>query len=125
MKGLLIDVKHGEVRKVKADTLKEYYRLIECRLIDIIPVSVGQAPFDIILDDEGLLSSDPIPSGVSDKGKHSLFGNLIICGACDDEGRETDLSEDDVETIKDSITWELIIDHKTVRSIPRLHFSWR
>ena len=35
-KMLLLDVKKQEVRKVEADSLKEYYKLLNCRYIDIV-----------------------------------------------------------------------------------------
>lgn len=128
MKGLLIDVKDSKVRKVKAGTLTEYRKLIGCSYIDITCVKIGGRFYDVICDDEGYFEMEPIVSAVCEEdGKlvSALVGNLLICGLCDEDGNETDLSEDDISEIKKSITWRLWATESRFRSVPLLRYSWR
>ena len=53
MKMLLIDVKNREVRMLEASTLKEYYKLIGCDIIDIVQRKIAGKYYEIICDDEG------------------------------------------------------------------------
>lgn len=128
MKGLLIDVNESKVRKVKASTLAEYRKLIGCSYIDILNVRIGDRFYDVICDDEGQSVMEPIVSAVSVKdgiAVGTLVGNLLICGSCDEDGNETDLSEDDISKIKKAITWRLWSTESHFRSVPLLRYSWR
>lgn len=55
MLGLLIDVKNNNVSVKMANSLKDYYRLIDCDVIDIVKRCIGGKYYNIICDDEGLL----------------------------------------------------------------------
>ena len=51
MKFLLLDVKNEKVETVDIEpTLDEYYRLLDCRCIDIPSRIIGGRVFDIICD---------------------------------------------------------------------------
>ena len=65
-------------------TLDEYYRLIGCRCVDFIIREIDGHPYNIILDDEGLLKPNRI-AAVSAKSdicgnKEHLAGNILIFG---------------------------------------------
>lgn len=88
MIGYLIDVENDKARMVEIngdDHLKQFYDLIGCRCIDICTRKIGKKYYNIVLDDEGLLVSDPVFSAI-DKGMNGMLaGNLIIFGIGDDQ----------------------------------------
>lgn len=79
IKGVLIDTVNGtaEVRVIEKE-LDSYYKLLNCRCIDIVRRSIAGRTFDIICDDESTLTDDPIPSALSVFGSVMLYGNLFI-----------------------------------------------
>ena len=103
MKMLMIDVENRKVKLVEANGLKDYYKLIGCRTIDIISRSIGDVRVEIVIDDEGALVENPKPSAISVDGTPMLFGNLLIAsGRVTEDGGLTELNQDEIETIK---TW--------------------
>ena len=104
MKMLMIDVENRKVKLVEANGLKDYYKLIGCRTIDIISRSIGDVRVEIVIDDEGALVENPKPSGISVDGTPMLFGNLLIAsGRVTDDGELTELTEEEVDEIMDNI----------------------
>ena len=103
MKALLLDTVGKTTKVVDANTLEDYYRMIGCDCIDIVTRKIGRKVYDIIVDDEGLLKSDPIISAIDDFGRVMLVGSMIICGLADAEGELTDLSDNDIRYIKKRI----------------------
>lgn len=99
-KALFLDTINKSTRVVDVNTLEDYYKLIGCRCIDIVTRKIGRKWFDIICDDEGLFSNDPLISAIDDMGNPMLVGNLIVCGLADDEGELTDLKPADVAYVK-------------------------
>lgn len=69
--------------------LEEYYRLIGCRCVDFITREIDGHPYNIILDDEGLLKPNRIAaiSVQSDiwGNQERLAGNLLIFGVDEDD----------------------------------------
>lgn len=80
MKMLLIDVKNNKIKPVDVNGLDDYYQYIDCRCIDIVRRKIGGKYFEIIIDDEGLLVNNPIPSAINKYGEVMLVGNLLIAG---------------------------------------------
>ena len=103
MKALLLDSVNKEVKEVNPQGLEDYYDMIGCKCIDIVTRSIGKKWYEIICDDEGLLTNDPIISAIDNFGQVMLVGNLIICGPVDGEGELTDLSDNDIKYIKKRI----------------------
>lgn len=105
MKGFLIDVKNDEAKVVEIkdkDHLGQFYRLIGCRCIDIAVRKVGGKPYNIVLDDEGLLVADPVFSAIDEAMHAMLAGNLILLGI--GEGYDlTDLTDEDVDGIRENM----------------------
>lgn len=99
-KMLLIDVKKSRVEVVTADSLEEYYRLIDCTTVDIVTKQIAGAYYPIICDDEGLLVSNPRPSAIlSDTNNYELFGNLLIAGGTSCEGELLSITEDQIKSL--------------------------
>lgn len=88
MIGYLIDVENDKARMVEIgdkDRLKQFYDLIGCRCIDICTRKIGKKYYNIVLDDEGLLVSDPVFSAITKDMCGGLAGNIIIFGIGDDQ----------------------------------------
>ena len=104
MKYLLLDVKNREVKTVEANSLDDHYELIGCRCIDVIHRRIGDVEVEIVLDDEGALVDNPKISAIDIDGTPMLFGNLLIAsGRVTDDGELTELTETEVEEIKDNV----------------------
>lgn len=103
MKALLIDVMENKVETVDVNGLEDYYKLIHCTTIDIVNREIKGKRYDIICDNEGTFSDDPLISAIDDLGRAMLVGNLIVCGEADEEGNLTALTDDDIKHIKENI----------------------
>lgn len=90
MKVVYLNVKKGEFLKPMniENDLETFYRLINCRTIDIVTRSVHGKKVSIICDDEGLFEENPQISAV---GCGNLVGNLIFTGLPDEDGNLTDI----------------------------------
>ena len=80
MKALLIDVQRDTVEYVEPQGLADFYRLIDCDLIDITCREINGRRYDIICDDCGWFRDDVKFSAVTAYGNPVLVGNLIITG---------------------------------------------
>ena len=97
MKMLMIDVENRKVEMVEANGLKDYYKLIGCRCIDIVRRTIGDVEVEIVLDDEGFLVESPKPSGIDVTGTPTLYGNLLIAsGRVTEDGDLTELDQDEI-----------------------------
>lgn len=89
------------------DDLKDFYREIGCRCIDIVERRFSGRMFDIICDDEALLSNDPgLPTSLfferKEKGGkllEGLFGTLLLCHN-DGEGNLTGATPGDLIAVQ-------------------------
>lgn len=100
IKGLLIDIKAKEVRTVEfEDTLENICGLIGADLIDVAERKVDSKFHDFIVDDEGLLKSDPIASVYSSSGKSVLFGSVLIVNH-DGEGGFASLTDEEINSLR-------------------------
>lgn len=99
MKVLLLDTDKLEPQIIETEGgLDEWYRLIKCSRIDIVTRKIGGHYYDIIIDDEGLFKERAKPTALDTAQQPLLVGNLIICNY-DEEGRETSLTDEDLENI--------------------------
>ena len=104
MKMLMIDVENRKVEMVEANGLKDYYKLIGCRCIDIVRRTIGDVEVEIVLDDEGFLVENPKPSGIDVTGTPALYGNLLIAsGRVTMDGELTELTEAEIDEIMDNV----------------------
>ena len=99
MKYLLIDVINNKVEMVEADGLDDFYRLLNCRCIDIIHRKIGDTECTLIIDDEGLLKADPIISAIDVSGLPCLVGNIFIASDRTVDGELTELTNEEVQDI--------------------------
>lgn len=84
-----------KVIEVKPD-YREYQKLCNSRVIDIVNIKIGGKPFDIICDDEFLLKSGQQVTALNLSGQPVLLGNLIICNFDDSTGEEKSITEADI-----------------------------
>lgn len=84
MVGYKIDPFNMDVDLVEVNGLDDYYREIGCDCIDIAVVSVNGTPFNVIVDDEGLLKGGAVPSVFERDGRPRLVNVAIVLGFDDD-----------------------------------------
>ena len=97
-------------------TLQDYYRMTHCEAIDIATRTVEGTPFNIVVDDEGILRDDPKFSVYDMDGRPNLAGSVVVCGMADLEGNMTGLTEDDVDLL-DSHLMLLMVEGERDRPI--------
>ena len=85
-----------------SNPLDALYNVINCDLIDITYLTLGEKEFCVIVDDEGLLKDSPKISAVSETGKPMLVGNLLLVSADGGEDFES-LTSDDISLIEKHI----------------------
>ena len=98
---LVLDVNECKVYEKDCNCLQDYYSAIKCNTIDIVRRQIGGRYFDIIVDDEAALKpEDEIYVGAIDSNRHiALLGSLVFANH-DEDGNETDLSDQDIEHIR-------------------------
>lgn len=94
MKYLHIDVINNNIQMVEANGLDDFYRLLNCRCIDVIYRKIGDTECTLIVDDEGLLKDNPIVSAIDVSGTPCLVGNILIAS-----GEDTPLTDEEVQNI--------------------------
>lgn len=108
MKMLLLDVQNNDVKVVEANGLEDYYKYIGCRVIDIVRRKIGDLTVEIVCDDEGTFVENPKVSAIDIVGRACLYGNLLVAGGKVIDGELTELTEEEIEYIK-----QFIIEIKT------------
>ena len=104
MKFLFLDVYNNTLETVEANRLKDCYRLIGCRTIGIVRRKIGDIDVEIVIDDEGALINNPKPSSVDIFGEIALYGNLLVAsGRVTDDGELTELTQDEIDAIKENV----------------------
>jgi len=102
--GFIVDVFKGTAEPVLfRNELADYYRLLNCNLIDIVEAEIGGRLFDIIVDDEGLMKEDPKPSAFDKDEKPLLCGSLLLCHNDPETGHETALTNEDITLLLSKI----------------------
>lgn len=100
MKTLLLDVYKEEVKIIDIEAnLDEYYRALDCTVIDIVERRIGKKWFDVMCDEEGLFREPQKISAINDMGQPMLVGNLMFFHN-DGEGNLTGLEDSDIEHLK-------------------------
>ena len=103
MKAYLLDVENKVRKAVEIDDdnhLQEYYKYLNCSIVDITSRKVGGKWFDIIADDEGMLKENPIVSALDSNNQPALVGNLLFCNYDSETGEEVSLTDDDIEHLE-------------------------
>ncbi len=104
LKAVLVDSETAEAKIIEVeDDNDEFYRLLNCSLIDIVVRRIGPKTsnkwFNFICDDEGLFQSEPKISAIGNFGNVQFVGSLLIVGLTDDEGNLTSLADDEAKYI--------------------------
>lgn len=115
IKGILIDVKKGSFSVLEIeDTLKEYYRILNCDCIDIVTRCIGcHECYKIVCDDNAFLKSN-IPSVFDIDGNVHLVGNVFIVSNFSVDGELNSLDDEDIEYLQD------FIDNATLKEDGRI-----
>ncbi len=110
IKGLLVDVTRTmEIKEVEfEDTLENIYSLLDVDYIDVAVRKVGNHAYDFIVDDEGLLKGNAIPSVFDSEQKPQLVGNVLIVNS-NEEGDFTSLTEEQIADLKNHVG-SIIVD---------------
>ena len=85
-----------------SNTLDALYNVLNCDLIDVIYLTLGEKEFCVIVDDEGLLKGSPKISAISKTGAPMLVGNLLLVSADGGDDFES-LTPDDISLIEKHI----------------------
>ena len=91
-----------EMRGVE-DDLKTYHELIDCDIIDIVSLKIGDEYYDFIVDDEGFFKKDYFYSVFINK-QPALVGKFIITKS-NKIGETISLTEEDIENIYKNIQY--------------------
>ena len=77
--GVLVNAEKGTIEKATiTKSLESYYQALNCSMIDIVPRVIGGVRVDVICDDEGLFSEEPILTAVDAEGYVMFVGSLFI-----------------------------------------------
>ena len=92
MRAIQLVSKKSELNEVQVNNYKDYRKLLNAELFDIIMVTWKGVDISIYVDSKGMLKSKNLGRDV--KGfPEPLFGNMVICGDVDIEGNTLDLPE--------------------------------
>lgn len=105
MKVLFYDAEKGELEEheVRAYDYDTYCNMIGADTLDVVLRRFGKTYYQFIIDDEGLLKSDPKISTTSSNMLFSLAGNLIISGYKTPQGEMKSLKRSDVRLIREHL----------------------
>ena len=108
--GVFVDVVNEKIELKTLETnegsmLDEYYKLLNCRTIDIVTRKIGGKHYDIICDDEGLFNEN-CKAGMATLNKENelkeiLVGNLFVV-LNDNKGNLKSLKPEDAIRILNS-----------------------
>ena len=109
MRAIQLVSETSELNEVQVNNYKDYYKLLNAELFDVVMVRWKGVDISIYVDEEGMLKSKNL--GRSVKGyPNPLFGNMVICGGVDVEGNTLDLPESiTIEDVKERISTPLYI----------------
>jgi len=116
MRVFVIDVNAGTyyTDDIK-DDLETYYKIIGCRLIDIVNLKIEDRVFDVICDDEGLSAEfGARPSVVDMKSGVRMIGSLIFCHA-NENGDEVGLNDGDAAVLNKYMVFSESTEDGSVR----------
>ncbi len=102
MKAIYLNVEDGKAPKVVdiEDNLNVFYKMLNCKTIDIVTRKIGNNYYDIICDDNGIFKDVPITSAIDNKNKSALVGNLLVVGLPNDDG--------DLQGLTDEQTFKIL-----------------
>jgi len=104
MRAIQLISETSEFNEVQINDYKDYYKLLDAELFDVVMVRWDEINISIFVDDEGMLKSNNLGREVHGYPE-PLFGNMVICGGVDIEGNTLDLPENiTIEDVKERIS---------------------
>lgn len=99
IKGVLIDIENDSARSVEFEnSLRKYYDMLHCDLIDIVSRTIGHGRerkrFDIVCDDEGPFRTDAKISAIDNLGRAQFVGSLLVVNR-GENGETVSLTDDE------------------------------
>lgn len=115
--GVLVDVTTRTAAKVTVEKdLDSYYKILNCRCIDIVRRGIGGKRFYIICDDEALLTSSPRVSAVGIDGEMMLAGNLFVVQTDGGDDLQS-LTEAEIRHVLLNAKWLVSLVHHDIRCV--------
>lgn len=99
---LVLDVEKDELREAQCHNIDDFYRELNAEPFDIARRVIGGKPYDIFIDDMGLLKENPIVSAVDGSLTPMLVGNLVFANH-DGSGNTVSLTDEDMVHIASCI----------------------
>lgn len=100
IKGILVDVSKRSISVLEIeDTLEQYYKILNCNCIDIVPRRIGSILCRVICDDEGRLKENQIVSAINVDVNIEFVGNIFIVGYDVIGGELTSLEDEFIDYI--------------------------
>ena len=96
--------------------LDSYYKILNCRCIDIVRRGIGGKRFYIICDDEALLTSSPRVSAVGIDGEMMLAGNLFVVQTDGGDDLQS-LTEAEIRHVLLNAKWLVSLVHHDIRCV--------
>lgn len=111
MKAFWVDRETNTAKVVRTDGgLDDLYRMCHCRCIDITVVSIGKLPFNVVVDDEGLLVDSPQATVFGQDGEPMLFGSVVFFGMDEETGDLSGLSKAQMDILLNRTGMALMSD---------------
>ena len=100
MRAFWVDRETNTARMVETDGgLDDLYAMCHCRCIDITVVTIGGVPFNVVVDDEGLLVDKPMATVFDAVGTPMLVGSVVFFGLDDETDDLASLSQRQTELL--------------------------
>ena len=108
MRAVLLDVVRKECREIDIqDRLEDYYKVLDCNLIEVAERKVNGVWFDIMCDEEGLLKGEPMVSAVDGEYHPMLVGNLLFLHSDPNTGEFVGISKPEAEMLLSNYAFAL------------------
>lgn len=111
--GISYHFEGNEATLRKGHTLHDMYRLLDCHLVDVITVPIGDRDIDLWVDDEALNNPDKgysLQIGNPNAPDFMILAGSVLFASSDEEGNTTGLTPEDIQNVKEFINKHLIPD---------------
>lgn len=119
--GVMVDPQTGAEVVQFEPKLEWYYKNLDCQCIDIVERQIDGVYYDFIVDDEGLLKEDFLPSCCDANGQTQLVNKVLICRH-DGDGNEVGLTEEEARRIIEKHTAYAQYNGQTIHLIADVEY---
>lgn len=107
VKGVLLDIEKNEAKVVEFEPrLQQYYDLLHCGSIEIVPRNIGynrsHRRFDIVCDEEGTYKEGNKISAIDNLGRVMFVGSLLVVNRAEN-GETASLTDKECEFVLSKI----------------------